>query len=179
MDNNKTFWDRCSKFYTPIQQQSNRRLYEELNRMCMSRITSDMDVLELACGSGQFTYPLCGLAASWEATDFSEAMIREAEKVPCSAHFSIQDATKLPYNNHSFDLVLMANALHIMPEPRKALAEIHRVLKDGSLFLAPTFVYEGKVNHLRMWATTLAGLKTFHKWDEKGLCSFVEESGFR
>ena len=32
----------------------------------------------------------------------------------------------------SFDLVVIANALHIIPEPQKALAQIKRVLKVGS-----------------------------------------------
>ena len=179
MDDNKQFWDRCARFYTAIQQCSNRKLYGEISRLCMSQISKNQSVLELACGSGQFTYALCDLAGEWEATDFSEAMILEARKRPCSAHFSVQDATCLPYKNRSFDRVLMGNALHIMPEPRKALSEIHRVLKDGGIFLCPTFVEEGKVNRLRMKITELAGFHTFHKWDSQELSSFVEENRFR
>ena len=179
MDDNKRFWDRCAGFYTAIQQRSNKRLYSELINLCKSRITRDMEVLELACGSGQITIPLSSLAGSWEATDFSEAMIKQAEKIPSPAHFSVEDATCLPYENRSFHLVLMGNALHFMPQPRKALAEIHRVLQDGGIFLCPTFVYEGKVNRFRMWLTTLLGFQTFHKWDTQGLCRFVEGSGFR
>ena len=178
MDDNKRFWDRCAGFYTAIQQRSNRRLYRELCLMCLSRLQPDMEVLELACGSGQVTYSLCNRVKSWEATDFSEAMIREAEKNPCSAHFSCQDATCLPYENRSFDLVLMGNALHIMPEPEKALSEIRRVLKDGCLFLAPTFVYEGKVNRLRMKLTSLIGFKSYGEWTLEELVRFTESAGF-
>ena len=179
MDNNKRFWDRCARFYSGIQQRSNRRLYEELANMCRSRLTGDQQVLELACGSGQLTYPLCDRAKHWEATDFSEAMILEAQKHPCSAHFSVQDATCLPYGNRSFDVVIIGNALHIMPEPQKALSEIRRVLKDGGLLLAPTFVYEGKVNRFRMWVTELVGFRTYHQWDSAALCAYVESCGFR
>ena len=179
MDDNKKFWERCAGFYSAIQQRSNQKLYDQLNRMCMSYLSKDMDVLELACGTGQFTYSLCPLANSWEAADFSEAMIREAKKRPCSAHFSVQDATALPYENRKFHVVLIGNALHIMPQPWKALSEIHRVLKDGGILLAPTFVYEGKVNRFRMWMTTMLGFLTFHKWKEAGFCSFVEENHFR
>ena len=179
MDDNKKFWDRCARFYTGIQQRSNRRLYEDLNRMCMSHLKKDMDVLELACGTGQFTYPLCDLVHSWTATDFSEAMLTQAKKRPCSAVFTLRDATALPDGNRQYDLVLMGNALHIMPQPGKALSEIHRVLKDGGIFLAPTFVYEGKVNRFRMALTNLAGFRTCHKWDSQGLTAFVEGSGFR
>ena len=179
MNDNQSFWDHCAGLYAPIQQRSNRRLYRELALMCRSYLGKEMDVLELACGTGQFTYPLCDHANSWEATDFSEKMILQAMKTPCSAHFSVQDATRLPYGNRCFDLVLIANALHIMPRPQMALSEIHRVLKPGGILLAPTFVYEGKVNGTRMKLTTLLGFRTFHKWDSEGLCRFTEAEGFR
>ena len=106
-------------------------------------------------------------------------MLQQAQKIPCSAHFTCQNACCLPYENRSFDLVLIGNALHIMDDPRKALGEIRRVLKPGGLLLAPTFVYEGKVNHLRMKITTLLGFRTVHKWKEQELISFVEGEKFR
>ena len=60
-------------------------------------------------------------------------MIAQAKLKPRGAglHFSVQDATSLPYADETFDAVLIANALHIMPRPKKALAEIYRVLKPG------------------------------------------------
>ena len=36
-------------------------------------------------------------------------------------------------------MVLIANALHVMPEPEKALKEIDRVLKDKGILIAPEF----------------------------------------
>ena len=59
-------------------------------------------------------------------------MIEKAKKNYNSTklHFSVQDARTLPYADQSFDVVIIANALHIMPEPEKALSEIKRVLKD-------------------------------------------------
>ena len=73
MDTTKVFWDRCARFYGAIQERSNRRLYRELAEMCLPYLRKDMAVLELACGSGQFTYPLCDRAGSWEASEKSVA----------------------------------------------------------------------------------------------------------
>lgn len=41
----------------------------------------------------------------------------------------------------TFDVVVIANALHIMPAPDPAMKEIYRVLKKGGILFAPTFVY--------------------------------------
>lgn len=103
-----------------------------------------------------------GRVRLWEATDFSENMIVEARKKPRSSrlHFSVQDATALLYAPDSFDAVVISNALHIMPHPELALAEIKRVLKPGGILYAPTFVHgRGAGFRLRAWLLTLAGFK--------------------
>ena len=52
-----------------------------------------------------------------------------------------------PYAAQSFDVVIVSNALHIVPEPAKALAEIHRVLKNDGVLIAPPFTHAN--NHVR------------------------------
>ena len=61
-------------------------------------------------------------------------MIREAKRRNHSAklYFSVQDMFCLPYADESFEVVIVSNALHIVPQPEKALAEIHRVLRDDA-----------------------------------------------
>ena len=49
----------------------------------------------------------------------------------------------LSYADRSFDAVIVSNALHIVPQPEKALAEIRRVLKDDGVLIAPTFTHAG------------------------------------
>ena len=61
-------------------------------------------------------------------------MIAEAKRDNHSAklHFSVQDMFRLPYADKSFDVVIVSNALHIVPQPEKALQEIKRVLKEDA-----------------------------------------------
>ena len=179
MDSNLKFWQRNAKLYAPIQERGNRVLYGIVMPRCGAYIDPGTQVLELACGSGQFTLPLSGMAKSWEATDYSPNMIREAQKrnIP-RAHFCTQDATALTYEDGSFDLVLIANALHVMPEPEKALQEIHRVLRSGGILLAPTFVYEGDYSRLRLHFMELMGFKSFYKWTTQELADFVAKQGY-
>ncbi len=95
---------------------------------------------------------------------------------PCFRYSA--DATSLPYNDESFDAIVIANALHIMPEPDKAMSEICRVLKQGGLLFAPTFVYDENYNKLLIWMMEKAGFHTFHKWKAGELKDFVSSHGF-
>ena len=71
----------------------------------------------------------------------------------------------LPYAAQSFDVVIVSNALHIVPEPEKALAEIHRVLKNDGVLIAPTFTHAN--NHVRgrvkAFLMKLAGFHQYNK----------------
>ena len=161
----KDFWQRTAKSYGPFMKLSGK-LYDAICERMRPGLTRDMNVLELACGSGQLSFRLAGAVRLWEATDFSQNMIAEARKQPCSSrlHFSVQDATALPYAPDSFDAAVISNALHIMPRPELALAEIKRVLKPGGILYAPTFVHgRGAGFRLRARLLTLAGFKVYFK----------------
>ena len=59
-------------------------------------------------------------------------------------HFSVQDMRYLPYADGSFEVVIAANVLHLLPEPDKALDEAARVLAPGGLLIVPTFTHAGE-----------------------------------
>ena len=177
---NKQFWQRWASCYGPLMQ-SSEPLYAAIAQQMQPHLTPEMNVLELACGSGQLSFRLSRLVRDWEATDFSPKMIAQAKLKPRGAglHFSVQDATSLPYADETFDAVLIANALHIMPRPEKALAEIYRVLKPGGQLFAPTFVH-GEVprTRLRMLAMRCAGLQIYNSWMVPQYLAFLQAGGF-
>lgn len=138
-------------------------------------------MLELACGSGQFTFRLAKQAHRWEATDFSEKMVAEAKKRPGppNLRFAVRDATSLPDTDGTFDAVFIGNALHIMPKPEKALAEICHVLKPGGILLAPTFLWGANgAFRFRARLMELVGFRVRQRWDADGLAAFVARRGF-
>jgi ubiquinone/menaquinone biosynthesis C-methylase UbiE len=94
--------------------------------------------------------------------------------------FDVRDATATGYPDASFDVVVIANALHIVPDPEAVLKEIHRILKPGGRLFAPTFVLnEGKGFRPFVKLISLFGFKAFNKWNLDELVSFVETGGFR
>lgn len=180
MKDNKGFWDRWAKRYDTAMKKD-RAAYDRIAGKIKRKLNRNMVVLELACGTGILSKRLAGSVKLLEATDFSEEMIREAKKRPSSArlHYSVQDATKLPYAAESFDAVVISNALHIMPEPEKALAEIRRVLKQDGVLFAPAFTAAGSLfGRIKMRIMELSGFRVFHKWTPDAYLGFLQSNGF-
>lgn len=177
---NRRFWDRYAVLYDRFMGGS-AAIYDQIAGEMKKSLTKSMRVLELACGTGLLSLRIVGSVESLEATDFSSKMVLEAKKKVHSSrlHFSIQDATNLPYADKTFDAVVIANALHIMPDPDRALEEILHVLKPDGRLYAPTFV-RGQGTGYRLWIRLmeLAGFKAYSKWSTDEFIQFIEEHGF-
>lgn len=177
---NKSFWDRWAGRYDRAMSGDKDTYAQIMNRM-KKKLDRNMAVLELACGTGILSVQLAGSVKMLEATDFSEEMIKQAKRKCHSSrlHFSVQDATSLPYAPKTFDAVVISNALHIMPEPEKALAEIRRVLKPGGILIAPNFTAAGSLSgRIKIRIMEVSGFKVFHKWTPEGYLHFLKKNGF-
>lgn len=58
--------------------------------------------------------------------------------------FARRDVTALPDPDGSFDAVIAANVLHLLPEPEKAARELWRVTAPGGRLILPTYL-QGRV----------------------------------
>ena len=180
MREHKNFWDKNAGRYDRFMQKD-RAAYDEMYEL-IRPVVRHKTVLELATGTGLIAKHIVNAAAHIEATDASPEMITEAKRDNRSAklHFSVQDMFLLPYANQSFDVVIVSNALHIVPQPEKALAEIRRVLKDDGVLVAPTFTHAdnaffGKVKAFFM---KLAGFPLHSKWTSNEYLAFLQENGW-
>ncbi|MFJ2866009.1 class I SAM-dependent methyltransferase [Kitasatospora sp. NPDC087314] len=97
-----------------------------------------MRVLDLACGVGEPALtlaPLVGPSGRVVATDLVPEMVgyagEAAAKAGAAIVFGVADAERLPFADASFDLVTCRNAVMHFPDPGRALAEAHRVLRIG------------------------------------------------
>ncbi len=180
MREHKNFWDRNARIYNRFMRKD-REAYEKIYEL-IRPIVKAKTVLELATGTGLIAQNIVNAAALVEATDASEKMIAEAKRGNRSAklHFSVQDMFCLPYANNSFDAVIVSNALHIVPQPEKALQEIKRVLKNDGVLIAPTFThaensFSGKV---RAFFMKLAGFPLHSRWTSEEYLSFLRQNGW-
>nr|WP_314783667.1 class I SAM-dependent methyltransferase [Olsenella uli] len=118
---------RTWSLYAPVYGRAMRRDERAYSSMYehISELAADKDLLEVATGSGLLTKHIAKAARTVTATDYAEGMVREARKVdnPANLAFEIADATALPYADVSFDVIVIASALHVMDDPDGALAE--------------------------------------------------------
>ena len=143
-------------------------------------LTKDMSVLQLCCGEGQLTLPLCGAAALWEATDPSEALIARARRIPHSdrLRFTVMDAECMPYEHSTFDAVVAYDALQSMQRPEPALREIRRVLRPGGILFAPTFMYGGRKLDLHARMTAFTSRRIRQRWTPSEFLGLIRRYGF-
>ena len=52
MNDNKKFWQRFAKLYSPFMEKGNGKMYDEICAEISAKLHPNMTVLELACGSG-------------------------------------------------------------------------------------------------------------------------------
>lgn len=142
-----TFWDRWARFYD-CTQWSNRRVNAAAAARTAALVPTGARVLDCAAGTGLFSLAAAERAASVLCTDLSEAMLEQAERKArrrglTNLRFARRDLTALPDPEGSFDAVIAANVLHLLPSPEQAVRELWRVTAPGGRLLLPTYL-QGK-----------------------------------
>ena len=180
MSERKNFWDRNAGRYDRFMRKDGAA-YDEMYAL-IRPVVKAKTVLELATGTGLIAKNIVNAAAHIEATDASAEMSLEAKRDNRSAklHFSVRDMFRLPYADKSFDVVIVSNALHIIPQPEKALAEIRRVLKDDGVLIAPTFTHGNSTlrGRLKLFFMKLVGFPLNSRWSSADYLAFLRQNGW-
>lgn len=176
----RNFWDKYAGHYDRFMRKD-KAAYEELYALIRPVVDGKI-VLELAAGTGLIAKNIVHQARMIEATDASPGMIAEARRDNASAklHFSVQDMFSLPYADGTFDTVIAANALHVVPRPEKALEEIRRVLKADGVLIAPTFTHADNAlrGRIKAFLMKLAGFPLHSKWSSAEYLEFLRRNGW-
>ena len=173
-------WDWYAPVYSRVMR-AEERSYAYLYRR-ISKLVRGKEVLELATGPGALAKRIAPVTKRMLATDYSAGMIAEAKKGACpkNLRFEVADALSLPYADASFDAVIIVNALHLLPEPERALREIARVLRPDGILIAPNFVKQRENLLTRSWEAllSLAGLRFANQWTPEEYLDFLKKNGW-
>lgn len=173
-------WDWCAPIYSRVMR-AEEKSYAYLYRR-ISKLVRGKEVLELATGPGALAKRIAPVTKHMLATDYSEGMIAEAKKGACpkNLRFEVADALSLPYADASFDAVIIVNALHLLPEPERALREMARVLRPDGVLIAPNFVKQRESLRSRCWEAllSLAGVRFTNQWTAAEYRDFLRKNGW-
>ena len=143
----RTFWDRVAGLYD-LFEWSNRKVNAAARARVGELVPAGACVLDCAAGTGEFSLAAAKRAGSVLCTDQSEAMLARARKKVrkrglSNVSFARRDITALPDPDGSFDAVIAANVLHLLPDPEPAVRELWRVVAPGGRLILPTYL-QGK-----------------------------------
>jgi phosphatidylethanolamine/phosphatidyl-N-methylethanolamine N-methyltransferase len=145
MQNERQYWDRHAKNYD----RSMALLGGPMPRMLAlvaDAVQGADTVLEVAAGTGLVTVAIAPRVREVIATDYSESMIGELRRRVAEAGLlnvtcSQGDVYALPYGPGTFDLVVAANVLHLLPDLPRALEVLRGLLRPGGRLVVPTFCH--------------------------------------
>lgn len=109
--------------------------------LAKSHSTKESDVLEIACGSGIGLGYLSENAKKVVGGDIDADLLSYAKKTyEGDSKVSVLelDAHNLPFEDNSFDVVLIYEAIYYFPEIEKAFQEVNRVLRKGGKLIIST-----------------------------------------
>lgn len=94
-----------------------------------------ISVLDIGCGTGNFSLSLARAGAKVTGMDLSAAMLALAGAKAHAAGLEVEfvqgDAGQMPFGDNIFDRCLAVCSLEFMPDRAAVLREAHRVLKPG------------------------------------------------
>ncbi len=146
MEPKEIFW---SKTANDFEEKNNKIVGAKSMQIVLDALAGEINLgntLELACGNGTYSKVLVKNAETLTCTDWSEEMVAETKRrLKNFSNIKVEQANcfDLQYPDNSFDTVFMANLLHIIPKPEKALAEAKRVLKSNGQVIVIDFTATG------------------------------------
>lgn len=122
-------YDNISQIYD-VSRAANLETVEILVKLIQA--SSDSLLLDLGCGTGNYTTALQQIAKNVIGIDLSKGMIEQARAKYPAIQFIHGDITSLPFDSEIFDGAFSIQVLHHIKKKEILLNEAHRVLRKGA-----------------------------------------------
>ena len=128
---------RFGETATLIAEHQDRRTAETSERLHRLLAPSGEErALDVGTGAGEVAIALAPFVREVVGIDIVPELLAEGRKrAPANVELLEADATALPFDRGSFDIVATARTLHHVPRPELVLAEMNRVLRVGGTML--------------------------------------------
>jgi len=130
-------YDRLAPWFDSLEGFLEGLIFRRLRKRLWAQVQGE-HVLEVGVGTGK-NFEFYPDRARMTAIDFSPKMLEQAkrkrERKQLDVHLDLMDVQSLAYADNSFDTVIASFVFCSVPQPRKGLKEIYRVLKPGGQLL--------------------------------------------
>jgi len=132
------YWSRFARMYDDYTEYV---VGKGLRKAVVERLLEEHElgeIIEFGCGTGYYTKVIAKRATRVLATDLSDEMVEIAQADLREFHnVTVQtaDCENPSFPAGSFDTVFMANVVHTIEDPSKALQESCRILKEKGLLI--------------------------------------------
>ncbi len=186
----RTLWDKQAAGYDGRTLQMFEEAYAQSIDRTRAALAPGDRVLEIGCGTGIIALGVAPEVMSVTGTDISPEMIAVARKKAetqgaDNVIFHVADGYDLPFEDASFDAVLIFNTLHVVKEPETLLSEARRLLKPGGPLITATDCYAEPVplriklmliaQTLLKWVGVIAFMRNYRRSELRRL---IERQGF-
>ena len=117
-----------------------------------SGLEPGMDLLDVACGTGNATIPAAREGARVTGLDFSPELLEIARERASDAMVEVEwiegDAQELPFDDASFDRVISTFGHMFAPDHARAAAEMLRVCRPGGTIAVACWTPEGSIGRM-------------------------------
>ncbi|MBN2738053.1 MAG: class I SAM-dependent methyltransferase [Spirochaetales bacterium] len=167
-------FDRTVPFYDGFMQRMG--LYQSATLINWLNLKGTEKVLDLGGGTGYNSHQLSSHCKEVVLLDESQAMVKKARKYK-SFTCVRSSALNTPFQNNSFDIVVMADLFHHIKNQVAVIREIWRLLKPGGLLLVQDFVTTHPYTSLlRIFESLLFGILYFKS--PRKIRSIISSQGF-
>lgn len=140
-----------------------RAPYVEYENRIARIVQPGFKVLDICCGTGLYSVLPALRGGEVTATDIAPANLevvqRRAARANVAIHTLVADAERLPFADHSFDVVTIANSLSYV-DLDIFLSEVERLLRPGGYFVFVDSYNHNPIYRLNRYLHYLRGNRT-------------------
>ncbi|MBI3070629.1 MAG: class I SAM-dependent methyltransferase [Deltaproteobacteria bacterium] len=178
-----TYWKKNARRYDRFTLFCNRR-FSAMATRAAEVVDGSLCVLEVAAGTGLVTTALSARVKELVATDRSGDMLDVlCARLKADGRGAVEvrtaDALALDFADGTFDAVVAANLVHLLPEPSRFFSEARRVLKSEGVVVLPTFCHGDTLGaHIVSRLLRLTGFPLVTRFNRASLRALIEANGF-
>jgi ubiquinone/menaquinone biosynthesis C-methylase UbiE len=156
---------------------------DNLIKMLIMKLRTQKEhfVADLGCGTGIYSTICSENGSQYVGIDLSRKMIKACLRTNTQASWIVGDCERVPLSNDSISIVLSISTIELLPNPRKAVEEMRRIIQHNgrSLVVIPNF----RSLHYIFWRAVdkifLEGELFQNKISLEGLADELKRNGFK